>query len=958
MKVNDRIHGFTVREVRELPEIKATMVRMEYEKNGADLVWLDRADENKTFAITFKTIPENDTGVFHILEHSVLNGSKKYPVKEPFVELLKSSLQTFLNAFTFPDKTMYPVCSRNDQDFLNLMDVYLDAVLHPLSIEDPHAFLQEGWHYEPEGDALRLNGVVFNEMKGAYSDPDTVLQDALCRQLFPDNCYRWSSGGHPEHIPALSYEQYLACHAKFYHPSNARIFLDGAVDLDAVLGKLDEFLCEYERLNIDEEIPMQCPVSPGEQTAYYAVSSEDDLCGKVILGEGWVYGSFDEQEKLIGCSALTELLCGSNEAPLTKALLDAELCEDVSFMPMDGIQQLSALLVVHNAEEENIDRIWETVERTLQETAAEGLDRERLASILSRMEFQAREKDFDGMPRGLVYGMTVMESWLYGGDPAQKLCADSLYQTLRDKIGSGWFEALLSEVFLHNPHHARVRLLPSVTCAEEAAQRESARLREIRSGMTDEAFRQTAEQFRRLRERQNTPDTVEQLASLPLLSLSDIPERGIDFPGKAKKIDGITVLHHPLDTDGILHLNLYFSLADLPQDEISKLSFFSSLPGDLATEHYDALRLHSEMDAQLGRFALSPAAYARSGDTESAVPYLMLSVSMLESKKDTAVSVLDEILNRTDYSDREQILNLLRQNRFGMEQSIQQAGNQFGAMRLGAACTVQRALEEQLRGIRMFRWLQDTEKQFDKQWDALRDTFAEWGRTLFSRRRVTVGITGEMDEQWISRLLSVFPDVPVGKPAAYRKSAPASEGFVIPAEIGYAAKSANLYGIGAAYAGISKVASQLLTYDYLWNTVRVKGGAYGTGLSVRPDGQVSITSYRDPSPAASLSVFDGCGDALRSFCESNECLDKYIISTIAATEPLMTPRMQGIVTENLRFTGRSSEDLQRIRSEILHATKAELAAFADTLDRITDTSSACMIGGKALVTAMDRVENL
>ena len=375
MQENDLIHGFRVRGSESLPEIGATLWRMEYEKNGADLVWLQRPDDNKTFAIAFKTIPHDDTGVFHILEHSVLNGSEKYPVREPFVELLKSSLSTFLNAFTFPDKTMYPVSSRNGADFLNLMDVYLDAVLHPLCIRDDHAFLQEGWHYEPTEDGgVTVNGVVFNEMKGDYSNPESRLRQTLLRALFPDVTYGCSSGGDPAHIPELTYENYCASHARFYHPSNSRILLDGDLDLDAVLAKLDSFLCAFDRIDPDADIPMQAPVM-SEATAYYEIGPEERTENKALLSRGWVYGTFEEPEKTIAINALASALTGTNDAPLKKALLDAGLCEDLSFGTDDGMQQNYAYLLLYNADETRAGEAWRIVEDTLRTLADGALDR-------------------------------------------------------------------------------------------------------------------------------------------------------------------------------------------------------------------------------------------------------------------------------------------------------------------------------------------------------------------------------------------------------------------------------------------------------------------------------------------------------------------------------------------------------------------------------------------------------
>ncbi|MBQ9045106.1 MAG: insulinase family protein, partial [Oscillospiraceae bacterium] len=486
MQINDRIHGFCVLGSEPLPELGATLWRMEYEKNGAQLVWLEREDDNKTFAITFKTIPQDDTGVFHILEHSVLNGSEKYPVREPFVELLKSSLSTFLNAFTFPDKTMYPVSSRNDADFLHLMDVYLDAVLHPLCIRDDHAFLQEGWHYEPTEDGgVTVNGVVFNEMKGDYSNPESRLRLTLLRALFPDSPYGFSSGGDPAHIPELTYEQYCASHARFYHPSNSRILLDGAVDLDAALAKLDGYLRDFERIDPDADIPMQPPVR-SEATDYYEIGPEERAENKALLARGWVYGAFDEPEKTLALNALAAALTGTNDAPLKKALLDAGLCEDISFGTDDGMQQNYAYLLLYNADERRADEAWRIAEDTLRAMADGGLDRERVRNVLRRIEFSTREKDFGRMPRGVVYAIQSMDAWLYGGDPAQGLRYDAVFDSLREKLDAGWFEDFLRAAFLDNPHAATVALLPSKTLGAETAEAERQRLAAVRAGWTPE----------------------------------------------------------------------------------------------------------------------------------------------------------------------------------------------------------------------------------------------------------------------------------------------------------------------------------------------------------------------------------------------------------------------------------------------------------------------------------------
>ncbi len=946
LQAGARLHGFTVRYAQELPEVKGTLYRMEYDKNGADLVWLDRADDNKTFCIAFKTIPQDDTGVFHILEHSVLNGSEKYPVKEPFVELLKSSLQTFLNAMTYPDKTVYPVCSRNDQDFLNLMDVYLDAVLHPLAATDPHGYRQEGWHYEldsPDGE-LTCNGVVYNEMKGAYADPDTLVGTGLYRQLFPDNCYGYESGGHPDHVPELTYENYLASYHRFYHPSNSRIFLDGEMDLDAVLGKLDDYLKDFDRIDPDADIPMQPPVAPAERTEFYEIGPDEDESDKTLLSAGWVFGDWSEREKVYAADVLADALCGSNEAPLKKALLEAGLCQDVSMSAASGIQQNLVDLLVRNTSPDKKDQVWETVRRVLEEQAA-GLDHDRLHALLNRQEFSVREKDFGSAPRGLIYALNALDAWLYGGDPALPLRDGELFASLREKVDQGWFETFLREVFLDNPHQAKLCLVPSKTVGEEKRQAERARLAAVKAGWSQGEIDQVMDEFKALRARQERPDSPEELATLPKLALSDIPAECRPLPHWSGELEGRPLLHQDVDTDGILYLDLHFDVSDLPLDELTRLPLLGVLLGQLATEKYGVLELQSRIESGLGRFAVAPGNYAEAGQTGTTTPLITVSAALLEHRKEDARELLAEVLRHTKF-DSAQVYNLLRQTRIGREQAVLGRGDMFAALHGSAAWSAKGSVDDALQGVAQLRWLQRAEKDFETAGAALCGELAALCEKLFVRERVTVSLTGQMDKDWLREVLSDLPAGGMGAPAVYLPGGNQAEGYSISADIGFAARCGSLTALGERPTGTALVASQFITLDYLWNEVRVKGGAYGTGLRVRDDGDVLFTSYRDPRCGRSLETFTGAGAALRAFCDSGEAPDKYIISTISNLEPVVTPRMEGMRAAAMHFTGRTQADRQRQRDEVLGTTVDSLRAFSGTLDRACETASVCVVGGQ------------
>lgn len=948
--------------------MKAVLYRMHYRKNGAKLMWLDRREENQTFTIAFKTLPPDDTGVFHILEHSLLCGSEKYPVSKPFVEMLKSSLQTFMNAFTFPDKTMYPVCSRNGKDFLNLIDVYLDAVFHPLCVTKKEIFLQEGWHYEledPEGE-LTCNGVVYNEMKGMYASPDMLIDSHLNRMLFPDNCYRFQSGGDPEHITELTYEEYVANYREFYHPSNACVILDGDVDIAAVLAKIGLVFHEFEAQETEHGITLQKPVHAEECHCPYEVGGNEEIDNKVILAGGWVYGKYDEPEKNMACGVLADLLCSSNESPLRKAILGKGLAENVELTKMDGIQQPYFVLVVRNTSEEKRFKVWETIESTLRELTEKGLDHNRLESILSRLEFNLRERESGMYPEGIVNAMRILDSSLYGGDPAQNLCYGGIFDSLRKKIGEGYFEGLLKETLLENPHCARLALYPSKTIGEEKRRKEKERFQEIKEMWLPIKREQAVEELAWLRTVQGTPDTEEQLAALPLLSLSDIPEKAGEIPQTVRETEGCRVLVHQLETDGIVHISYYFSLEGLPEEELCAASFLRTLLGQAGSVNYTPLELQAELEGKLGRFQSYVDVFAGRGQTEECTPYLVVQASALREKMADAVRLAEEVFNSPKFDDLNYIRTRIRQLRISMEQHILMNGNAYAARLVLAGFSARGAVQEMFQGIRMLRWVQKMDDNFEQEGAGLLEELGRLCKKIFVRERATLGVTGELEESWLTEMVRLLisrqeeakiPAVSTesqemrkgeeeSRKELFADATAKGIGIRIPAEIGFAGKGANLNLFGAEYHGSMKVAARMLSYGYLWETIRMKGGAYGTGLAVSENGDVVFTSFRDPNAANSLVNFDKAGAALRTICESNEPLDRYIVSTIASTEPLLSVRQKGIRAETDYLSGVTREMVCRERREILRTSKEDLMRASDVLEQVCENGGVCVIGGK------------
>ena len=616
--MNTPLHGFTEIRQAPLPELDATLHEMEHEQTGARLVWLERDEENKTFGIAFPTLPKDDTGVFHILEHSVLCGSDRYPVKEPFVELLKHSMNTFLNALTFPDKTLYPISSRNPKDFLTLMRVYLDAVFHPAIYHNPAIFRQEGWRYEFDADGKpHYKGVVFNEMKGAFADADELETNALNRALFPNTPYQFVSGGDPACIPDLTYEQFLAAHRKFYAPSNALIFLDGAVDLDTVLRVLDEeYLRSFARSERTVFPPLQAPVDGGVQRIEYEVASEAEEPGRTRLGYGFVLGSYADRETLVATEVLAQVLAGDNESPLCRAVLSRQLAKDLMLRVYDSVAQPWLQMEITDLHAENAAAAEQAVLDELRRLAEQGIDCTKLEAALARREFEMRERDFGPYTPGVGFCMQTLESWLYGGRPEANLQVGALFDSLRAKMREGYFEDLLRRIFLENPHRAKVVLTPSHTAGEARRRTEADRLAREAAAWTEADRTALQQEQQELDVWQQTPDSPEALATLPSLTLADLPAAPTDLPLETATLAGIPVLLHRVKTRGIVYLTFYFDADGLRPEQMSELGYLCQLLGHLPTRHYTAEQLNDRIRLTCGELRFYATAYAIPGETE------------------------------------------------------------------------------------------------------------------------------------------------------------------------------------------------------------------------------------------------------------------------------------------------------------------------------------------------------
>lgn len=954
LTVNQTVHGFRVTNIRTLTDVKGIMYEMVHEQTGAELVWLKRDEENKTFCIGFKTTPEDDTGVFHICEHSVLNGSRKYPVREPFVDLLKSSLQTFLNAMTFPDKTIYPVSSRNDKDFMNLMDVYLDAVLHPLIYTNPNIFYQEGWHYEirDEKDDPVYKGVVFNEMKGAFGSVDECILNEVNRILFPDNCYKYVSGGDPDKITDLTYEMFRKAHSTYYHPSNSRVFLDGDMDIDAVLKKInDEYFSAYEKEEMNFVIPMQEPSAAQEREAFYEIGEDEDLKDKAYVVMARIECTWKDPGTIMAWQALSGVLTGTNESPLKKAILEKGLGQDVELAVMDEIQQPYLLCIVRNTEPEKKDEILKTIRNTVRNLVENGLNHDELKASLNQMEFHYREQK---EPAGVMMAMIAYRSWLYDGDPALYLSCGEEFSRLRQKADEGYFENLLKEGLLDEEYMNVLTMKPSRELAAKRREKEAAKLKAARESWKD-SVSDYIELNRKLDIWQAEEDTPEQKASLPVLQLSDVSREPRPFEPEVRNIHGVPVLVYTASGTGIVYINLYFNLAGLTRDRLPSVSLYADLLTRLRTKKHTLPKLQELIKANLGTLVFGTDAYSADSRNEACIPVLSAYCSVLEQNIDTAVELILEILQETVF-EKETILPVVQQHVESSRQMLINAGHSAAAVRAGAHFSAESLAREYMIGYEAARWVTDFKNNYDSRIEQFIDDALTYQEVLSASSRLTMSFTDEKHLEKMTDLIdrletAVFERGAVRYPLLENKK----EGILIPSQVSYSALAGNLRMYGGDYSGSLRVAGQILTYGYLWNEVRVKGGAYGTGFSASPNGSISCYSYRDPTPGRTIQTDRQCAEFIKELAESTSDLTSYIIGTIAKAEPLMTPGQKVRAADGRYFLGIGYEDRKKTRSQILSTTPEDLKNLYSVMKQTLDEGAVVIVGNQE---AMDSAEGL
>lgn len=945
-QIGDTLHGFTVTRIRESEELHGRMVEMTFAQTGTELVWIDNGIENKLFSIAFKTLPEDSTGVFHILEHSVLCGSKKYPVREPFVELLKSSMNTFLNAMTFPDKTMYPVSSRNPRDFLNLTEVYLDAVFAPAILENPNIFYQEGWHIEQdEAGALSYKGVVFNEMKGAMSSADDLAEYKILSMLFPDTCYGFNSGGDPAVIPSLSYAQFCETYRRFYHPSNARIYLDGDIPLEETLALLEEYLSQFTKSTDLPEIAEQKRVSVTD-TQYYELAKDEDIADKGYLTVGRILCTWRDRVKLLAVRILLDAIAGSNEAPVKRAVLSAGLAQEMDISVDDSIAQAFLLIHLKNVTDGKADEILPLIRKTAAELLENGLDYRALEASANRLEFHLLEPD---EPQALERCINCMGSWLYGGDPMQYLVYREDFAAVRGMLREKQFDALLREVLIDEDGTAVLHSLPSHTRGEELRQEEADRLSAIQAAWSEADAAANLALNANLQRWQQTADTPEQLATLPVLSLSEVSPDLAWTETVERQVDGMTVLYHPAACSGIVHLSMRFALTDCPLETLTVLSHAGSLFGKLATAKHSALDLQLALKNTVGRLETGVEAFAKKEETATCTPVFTVKCSVLEDQTEQAQDLILEVLQTTDFSQKEKIREILVQTNERLKQMGIMAGHALGLTTVMSRYSARHAVQSAISGYPLIQQTQQLVRNFDTEFDAFSAQMKALQANAFCREQLVFASVTAAKDADISTMLRRLPvGTPVPKTAAFAANLPERMGYPIPAQIGFAVQGYRLPAAEFDYHAGWRVAAKIISLSYLWNAVRVQGGAYGTGIAIARDGIYSY-SYRDPSPARSLEVNDSISEFIRQFCESGEPLDGYIISTLNDDDPLRSPREEGLTADVLWCTGKTKEERIADRKQMLAVTRETLLESCRVWEAFAERGAVCVCASENLL---------
>ena len=939
------LHGFELVRDQAIPELSTQARLYRHIGTGAELLSLENSDENKCFGITFRTPPTDSTGVAHILEHSVLCGSRKYPLKDPFIELAKSSLNTFLNALTYPDRTCYPIASANLRDFYNLVDVYLDTVFHPRL--ERETFEQQGWHYELNNadDPLIYKGVVFNEMKGAYSSPERLLYRLAQQSLFPDQLYRYSSGGDPKDIPDLTYEQFVAFHQTYYHPSNARIFFSGDDAPEERLRLMNEYLQDFPAREIEASVPPQARFAqPAAVTHSYAVSADADGERKAQVSVNWLLTETTDPETALSISILSRILIGTPASPLRKALLDSGLGEDLTGAGLvSHIRQSYFSTGLRGMRESDAPAVEALILDTLRRLADEGIDPATVEAALNTTEFRLREMNSGSLPRGLAQMFAALTTWTYGGDPWEALAFAAPLEAVKAHVQAGpYFEGSIRRWLLDNPHRTMLTLRPDPTLNEQDDARERARLDQARAALSLAELETIVGRTQALKRRQETPDPPEITAMLPMLGRADLPPKETPIPISVETQDGARIVFHDLETTGIAYLDIGLDLRRLPADLLPYAALFSKAVLQLGTEREDYVRLSQRIGRETG--GIRPELWTSSvrGKSEAAA-WLFLRGKALATRTGDLLGILHDTLTSARWDDRARLRQIAGEEKSALEAALASADAGYVLRRLQSPLSEAGWAEEHLHGLESLFFLRQLIADLDNNWPKVRNALAQVQCHLVNRDTVICNVTLDA-ANWtlvspqVRAFLADLPTAPIVTPPIWRPNTnneTGGEGWAVPSQVGSVGKSANLYQFGMTEHGSAAVICQYLSTSWLWQQVRVQGGAYGGTCRFDPNsGTFLYVSWRDPNVRATFDVYDRTGAFLRGAALDEKELTRNIIGAIGDLDTYRLPDARGFVSLQRYLAGATDAWRQNWRDGILSATAADFRAFADVLDAI------------------------
>ena len=958
MTIHD-LAEYEILDEHRVEDVQSDGFILKHKKSGARIAILSNNDDNKVFYIGFRTPPEDETGVPHIIEHTTLCGSKKFPVKDPFIELAKGSLNTFLNAMTYPDKTVYPVASCNDQDFKNLMDVYLDAVFNPNITKYEEIFKQEGWHYELIGkdDELKINGVVYNEMKGAYSSPDEVLSSQIYRSLFPDNTYSKDSGGNPEYIPKLTYEAYLDFYHKYYHPSNSYIYLYGDMDVVERLEWLDkEYLSLYDYKKVNSEINKQPAFDEIKNVeTQYSITMDDSQENKTYLSYNRVVGDTLDEMLYQAFDVLDYALVSSPGAPVKQALIDAGIGDDVYGSYDAGILQPVFSFVAKNANASQADEFESIIENTLKEVVKTGINKEALLAGINSSEFKFREADFGQFPKGLLFGLNCLDSWLFDDmKPFIHLECLGTFAKLRKAVDTDYFEKLIQEYLLDNTHGSSVTVKPKRGLGNEREEALAKELSDYKASLSDEEIKKLIEDTEHLKKYQEEPSSDEDLRKLPMLTRADMKKNAMPFSNIEDELLDVKVVRHDIESNGIDYISFLFDAGDFAQSELGYLGFFTNALGLVSTEKYSYTDLANATNIYTGGISTGTASHPDIKDRNNFVFKFEVKLKVLEKNLDKALELMEQMLLTSDFTDTKRLGELVAQIKARLQANLSSSGHLVAAMRSMSSFSRYALYQDELKGVAFYRSICCIEKELSESPKSVSDKLAAIAKKLFARNRMLISFTGNNEaygnaKPSLEKVIAGFDKMSaIGNQAEVHFNT-AKEAFIDASQIQYVAKTGDFICEGYEYTGALRLLRIILSYDYLWINVRVKGGAYGCMNTFLRSGESYFVSYRDPNLSDTLDVYDRIPEYIKSFSPDERDMTKYIIGTFSALDTPMNPEAKGSRSLSAYLEGITYEQIQKERNEILNAQPEDIRRLADLVEAVLKKDSICVIGNENMI---------